>query len=177
MDSFLGPRGRMGRGMDWVAMIGALAIIVIAASIVGDVISRWLFNAPILAVDDLNRYNIAIVITSFFPLCLVGKHLVTIRFLGKFLGTQSHNWLEVIGAAVTLFIMVLYAWQFTRFAGEVFNSGLASGVLEVPEWPWWIVVSAVVIISALVQLGVLIHSIFLALSGADAEEIEDSHEL
>jgi TRAP-type C4-dicarboxylate transport system permease small subunit len=163
--------------MDWVAMIGAIAIVVIAASIVGDVVSRWLFNAPILAVDDLNRYNIAIVVTSFFPLCLVGKHLVTIRFLGKILGTRSHLWLEVIGASVTLFIMLLYGWQFTRFAIEVTESGLGSGVLEVPEWPWWWVVAIVVIVSAAVQLGVLIHAVYQAVTGAEAEEIRDSHEL
>ncbi|MDA1327112.1 MAG: TRAP transporter small permease subunit, partial [Proteobacteria bacterium] len=129
------------------------------------------------AVDDLNRYNIAIVITSFFPLCLVGKHLVTIRFLGKALGNRSHLWLEVVGAVITLFIMVLYGWQFTRFAIEVWDSGLASGVLEVPQWPWWWVVAVVVVISALVQLGVLIHAVQLALIGAEAEAVEDSHEL
>lgn len=167
----------MGRSMDWVALIGAVAVIVIAASITGDVVMRWLFNAPVLAVDDLNRYNIAIVITSFFPLCLVGKHLVTIRFLGRALGVRSHLWLEVVGATITLFAMVLYSWQFILFAIQVTENGLASGVLEVPQWPWWWVVAMVVFIAAVVQFGVLVHAVYQAVAG-EAVEIEgETHEI
>ena len=167
----------MGRSMDWVALIGAVAVIVIAASITGDVVMRWIFNAPVLAVDDLNRYNIAIVITSFFPLCLVGKHLVTIRFLGRALGVCSHLWLEVVGATITLFAMVLYSWQFILFAIRVTENGLASGVLEVPQWPWWWVVAVVVFIAAVVQFGVLVHAVYQAVAG-EAVEIEgESHEI
>ena len=167
----------MGRSMDWVALIGAVAVIVIAASITGDVVMRWIFNAPILAVDDLNRYNIAIVITSFFPLCLVGKHLVTIRFLGRALGVRSHLWLEVVGATITLFAMVLYSWQFILFAIRVTENGLASGVLEVPQWPWWWVVAVVVFIAAVVQFGVLVHAVYQAVAG-EAVEIEgETHEI
>ena len=167
----------MGRSMDWVALIGAVAVIVIAASITGDVVMRWIFNAPVLAVDDLNRYNIAIVITSFFPLCLVGKHLVTIRFLGRALGVRSHLWLEVVGATITLFAMVLYSWQFILFAIRVTGNGLASGVLEVPQWPWWWVVAVVVFIAAVVQFGVLVHAVYQAVAG-EAVEIEgESHEI
>ena len=167
----------MGRSMDWVALIGAVAVIVIAASITGDVVMRWIFNAPILAVDDLNRYNIAIVIASFFPLCLVGKHLVTIRFLGRALGVRSHLWLEVFGASITLFAMVLYSWQFILFALRVTENGLASGVLEVPQWPWWWVVAAVVFIAAMVQVGVLVHAVYQAVTGEAVETEGDSHEI
>ncbi|MDE0537724.1 MAG: TRAP transporter small permease [Rhodospirillales bacterium] len=177
MDSFLGPRGRMGRSMDWVALIGAVAVIVIAASITGDVIMRWIFNAPILAVDDLNRYNIAIVIASFFPLCLVGKHLVTIRFLGRALGVRCHLWLEVAGATITLFAMALYSWQFILFAIRVTENGLASGVLEVPQWPWWWVVAVVVFIAAVVQFGVLVHAVYQAVTGEAVETEGESHEI
>ena len=167
----------MGRSMDWVAVIGAVAVIVIAASITGDVVMRWIFNTPILAVDDLNRYNIAIVIASFFPLCLVGKHLVTIRFLGRALGVRSFLWLEVVGATITLFAMVLYSWQFILFAIRVTENGLASGVLEVPQWPWWWVVAVVVFIAAVVQVGVLVHAVYQAVTGEAVETEGESHEI
>ena len=167
----------MGRSMDWVALIGAVAVIVIAASITGDVVMRWIFNAPILAVDDLNRYNIAIVIASFFPLCLVGKHLVTIRFLGRALGVRSFLWLEVAGATITLFAMALYSWQFILFAIRVTENGLASGVLEVPQWPWWWVVAVVVLIAAVVQAGVLVNAVYQAVTGEAVETAGESHEI
>lgn len=179
MDRLLGPNGSMARSTDWVALIGAIGVMVIAGSIVADVLMRWIFNSPILAVDDLNPFNIGIVIASFFPLCLVGKHLVTIRFLGRALGTCSHLWLEVIGSSLTLFIMTLYAWQFVRFSIGVTNNGLASGVLEVPQAPWWWIVSIIVVISVVVQVGVLIRDFHFAFTGempADTGEDDTSFE-
>lgn len=176
MDSFFGPQGRLSHSSDWVALIGAIGVMVIAGSIVADVLMRWLFNTPLLIVDDLNPFNIGIVIASFFPLCLVGKHLVTIRFLGRALGNRSHLWLEVLGGLFTLFIMTLYAWQFLRFSIDVSKTGLASGVLEVPQAPWWWSISILVVISVIVQVGVVILDFYRAVTGQmpEQEAIDDT---
>ena len=83
-----------------ISFIGAVGLILIAAAIVVDVLMRWLFNAPILGVDDLSIFILAVVVSSFFPLGLAKGHFVTIRFLGKALGPRSALWLEVFGGAL-----------------------------------------------------------------------------
>ena len=108
-------RQTLGPGTSWIALIGAVCIMAMALAIVVDVLMRWLFNAPILGVDDLGRYNLAVIVASFFPVCLVGGHFVTIRFVGKALGERRALWLEAFGSVATLFIFALFAWQFTRF--------------------------------------------------------------
>jgi TRAP-type mannitol/chloroaromatic compound transport system permease small subunit len=162
----LGERGLVGRVSTWVALAGAIGVLLIAAIVVVDVLMRALFDHPILAVDDLNPFNIAVAIAAFFPLCMVGRHFVTIRFLGRGLGPRAHLLLEVFGALATLLVFALYGWQLMRYAWNVTNNGLASGILEVPQAPWWWIVALILAFSVLVQAAVVVDCI-RALSAGD----------
>jgi len=160
-------RRLVGPAANWVALIGAFAIMLMAGAIVGDVLMRWLFNAPILGVDDLGKYNLAVIVSSFFPLCLVGGHFVTIRFVGKALGTMRALWLEAFGSLMTLLVFLLLAWQFVRFTvWDVTLTGLATPVLEIPQAPWWWVVTAIIVLCVPVQVYVLFESWVRAIRGA-----------
>lgn len=166
MDQPFDSRRLLGPGVHWIALIGALAILAMAGAIVVDVLMRWLFNAPILGVDDLGRYNLAVIVSSFFPMCLVGGHFVTIRFVGKAVGQRRALWLEAFGALATLFVFVLLAWQFFRFTlYDITLTGLASPVLEIPQAPWWWVVTTIIVLCVPIQLVVLAESVIRAMRG------------
>lgn len=153
-----------------VAFVGAVGIMFIAGAVVFDVFMRTVFNSPVLGVDDLSKYNLAVIVASFFPLCLVGNHLVTIRFLGRGLGVKAELWLEVLGGLGTLFIMFLLAWQIFRFTLEdVTYTGLNSVVLELPQAPWWWVVTVFVILSVFIQGMVVLDRLQCALRGRPRE--------
>ena len=79
----------LGPAASWIAVVGALAILGLAAAIMVDVLLRWLFDTPILGVDDLGKFNLAVIVSSFFPVCLIGGHFVTIRFLGRAAGRSG----------------------------------------------------------------------------------------
>jgi len=146
----------VGPAASWISLIGAAAILLMAAAIVTDVLMRWLFNAPIMGVDDLGKYNLAVIVSCFFPLCLVGGHFVTIRFVGKALGPFRALWLEAFGNLMTLLVFALLAWQFLRFTiYDVTLTGLATPVLEIPQAPWWWIVTTVIIACVPVQMFVL----------------------
>ena len=166
MDRPFDARLTLGPGASWIALIGALAIMGLAGAIFVDVLMRWLFNAPILGVDDLGKYNLAVIVASFFPACLVGGHFVTIRFLGRALGARGGLWLEVFGGLATLSVFSLFTWQFFRFTlYDVTQTGLATPVLEIPQAPWWWVVTGIIFICLPVQLAVLWESIDRARHG------------
>ncbi len=159
MEALPDSRRLVGPAASWIALIGAAAILVMAAAIVTDVVMRWLFNAPILGVDDLGKFNLAVIVSSFFPLCLVGGHFVTIRFVGKALGPLRALWLEAFGNLMTLLVFALLAWQFFRFTlYDVTLTGLATPVLEIPQAPWWWVVTIIVILCVPIQMIVLWES-------------------
>lgn len=177
MDRPYDARSALKPGADWIALIGATAIMALAGAIFVDVLMRWLFNSPILGVDDLGKYNLAVIVASFFPVCLVGGHFVTVRFLGRALGDRRALWLEVVGSAVTLFVFVLFAWQFFRFTlYDVTLTGLATPVLEIPQAPWWWVVTAIVFVCVAVQILMFRDSLGRARSGQprEAEQAADA---
>ena len=151
--------GTLGPAANWIALIGATAILGLAAAIVVDVLMRWLFNAPILGVDDLGKYNLAVIVCSFFPVCLIGGHFVTIRFLGRALGPLRALWLEAFGGFVTLCVFLLLSWQFFRFTlHDVTLTGLATAVLELPQAPWWWMVTAIIFVCTAIQVVVLLEA-------------------
>jgi TRAP-type C4-dicarboxylate transport system permease small subunit len=165
VQNILGERGLADRLSTLLALAGAVGVLLIAAIVVVDVLARALFNAPILAVDDLNPYNIAVAIAAFFPLCMVGRHFVTIRFLGRALGLRAHLALELFGAVVTLAAFILYAWQMLRYALKATFTGEASGILEIPQAPWWWLVAAILTVSVLVQAAVVVEAVLALRSG------------
>jgi TRAP-type C4-dicarboxylate transport system permease small subunit len=179
MDGPFDARRVLGPATNWIALIGALAILAMAGAVVVDVLMRWIFNAPILGVDDFAAFNLAVIVASFFPICLVGGHFVTIRFVGKALGERRALWLEVLGAVATTFIFALLAWQFVRFTWyDVTLTGLATHVLEIPQAPWWWIVTTIVVICVPIQLVVLVETIVRAVLGvprpADGETKTDA---
>ena len=166
MDGPFDARRSLGQGANWIALIGALAILAMAGAVVVDVLMRYIFNSPILGVDDFAAFNLAVIVASFFPICLVGGHFVTIRFVGKALGERRALWLEAFGGIATTFVFILLAWQFMRFTWyDVTLTGLATHVLEIPQAPWWWVVTTIIVICVPIQLVVLTESIIRAVHG------------
>lgn len=155
--------GPVDRAAFLVAVAGACLILVISVSVLVDVLMRWLFDAPVLAVDDLTDLNVAVAVVCCLPVGLVGKHLVTIRFLGRLLGRRAEAWLEVFGDLFTLGFLAVLAWQFALFALGAQRSGLGSMVLQVPQAPWWWVVAVVTVAAVPFQAVVVARSLRKAL--------------
>ena len=147
------------------AVLGAAGILLVALAVVTDVLMRWLFNSPILAVDDLGRFVMAVVISSFLPAGLARGQFVTIRFLGKALGVRAALWLELFGALATLTVFSLFAWRILEYAIDVFRTGLATPVLELRQWPWWWMVAVIFALCVPIQAVVVFERIGRATSG------------
>jgi TRAP-type C4-dicarboxylate transport system permease small subunit len=159
----MGEKDRVDRAAALIAVLGACAILAISALVLVDVLMRWLVNAPVLAIDDLTDLNVAVAVVCCLPAGLIGKHLVTIRFLGRALGRKAELWLEVFGDVMTLAFFAVLAWQFAVFSAEAERSGLGSMVLQIPQAPWWWGVTVVFALCLPFQLVVIARSASRAL--------------
>ena len=75
-------------------------------------------------------------------------------------------WLEAFGGVATLFVFCLFAWQFFRFTLEdVTRTGLATPVLEIPQAPWWWVVTVISALCVPVQVMVIVEAVSRAWLG------------
>ncbi len=162
-------RGLVSRGSHNVAIIGGAGILVISFIILVDILLRILFNNPIVGVTDITRYTFAVVIASFYPAGLVLGHNVTIKFLGRALGQRAELWLNAFGATITLGIVGMLAWKVYGFTIIMTKDGLTTMTLELPQAPWWWVVTVIFVLCVPVQLFVLIDHISQAVSGRPAE--------
>lgn len=159
---------RVDRAASLIAVLGACAILAISTLVLIDVLMRWLFNAPVLAIDDLTDLNVAVAVVCCLPAGMVGKHFVTIRFLGRALGRRAELWLEVFGDVLTIVFFAVLAWQFVVFSAEAQRSGLGSLVLQIPQGPWWWAVTAVLALCLPFQLVVVARSFRRARASAPA---------
>ena len=142
-----------------IALIGLAGLLVLALATVLDVLLRWVFNSPIVGLNDTYAMFAAIVIASSFPLCIAQRGNITIRFLGKFLGSCASNLFEAFGNLVTCAIFVLMAWQLWLYANQLQADGETTWILSWPVSPWWRVITILVVVNIPVTLVMAIASL------------------
>jgi TRAP-type C4-dicarboxylate transport system permease small subunit len=138
------------------ALFGMLFLVALALITNVDVFMRWMFNNPIDGVTDVAPLMVAIVIASFFPFALAGRHHISITFIGNLLGPKGRAWLEATVALVTLAFFALLAWQFIVYTIDLDARGQTTWVVQLPVAPWWTVVSFFTVLCVAVQLIVLL---------------------
>ncbi len=89
--------------------------------------------------------------------------------------------IKMFGGIATLFVFVLFAWQFFRFTlFDVTLTGLATVVLEVPQAPWWWAVTVIICLCVPIQLAIILRSLYDAVRGHDilvgSREVEINRE-
>lgn len=141
-----------------IALIGLAGLLVLALATVLDVVLRWLFNKPIVGLNDTYAMFAAIVIASSFPLCIAQRGNITIRFFGKFLGSRVSNLFETFGNLVTCGLFILMAWQLWLYADQLLEDGETTWILNWPVSPWWRVITILVLVNVPVTLVMAIAS-------------------
>ena len=152
------------------ALCGMLGLVVLALLTNFDVFMRWLFNSPIDGIADIAPLVVAIVISSFFPIALAGRHHISINFLGSLLTPRPRAWLETLVALVTLVFFVLLAWQFILYAIDLHESGQTTWAIRMPVAKWWMVVSLFMALCVVVQVNVFVTQLGRALIRREAGE-------
>ena len=117
------------------ALFGMLFLVALALITNVDVFMRWMFNNPIDGVTDVAPLMVAIVIASFFPFALAGRHHISISLIGNLFGPRGTAWLEAAAALVTLAFFVLLAWQFIVYTIDLDARGQTTWVVQLPVAP------------------------------------------
>ncbi len=75
------------------------------------------------------------------------------------LGGRFNLFLNVVSSFAVLVFFSLLAWQFIPYSESMVSSGERTWVLKWPVGPWWYAATACFIVSASVQLMVLIDDV------------------
>ena len=135
-----------------IALIGLAGLLLLASATVLDVLLRWLFNSPIVGLNDTHSLFTAIILASCFPLCIYKGGNITIRFAGRIFGDRVKHVLDVLGNLLTLIIFALMGWQLWLYADQLAEDGATTWVLGWPIAPWWRIVTIIIFLCVPVAL-------------------------
>ena len=164
----------LDRAVETTAVIGFTGLVIIAFMTLIDVSLRYLGFPRIPGLHDIEEVAFAIVISSCFPAGLKKGNAVTVRILGKLLGSKPHAWLDLVGAVFMLFFFILVAWQFVVFSIDYTANGRTTSTLEWPVSPIWILASLLMIACVGVQSWVLGAYVRAARKGQPIEHQAES---
>lgn len=131
------------------AAAGVAALLLLSLAVVADVLMRWLFRAPILAVADLAPLVTAIAVAACFPAAVAHRQHVAVTALGERLGGRARRMLDLGGALAVLAFFGLAAWQLGLHAAQISAVKETTLVLRLPTGPAWWLVAALVGFAAL----------------------------
>lgn len=105
------------------------------------VIMRYVFNAPVPDSYDFTRLMICIAV--FWGLacsCWRGEH-IQVDLLWSALGPRARLAMDMVAGTVLFACMAVLAWMVFLRVGEIVGSGMATGDLLLPTWPFFVVAS------------------------------------
>jgi TRAP-type C4-dicarboxylate transport system permease small subunit len=137
------------------ALIGLLALLILSAAILTDALSRSLFSAPIFGLSDLVELTAPVIVASCFPMALLNRQNITIRFLGRALPPRAGQSVELFGQ-VTVFVLICgIVWQLASYTAGLIEHNQFTWLLRVPIWPSWVLASLLVAACVPIQIAVL----------------------
>jgi TRAP-type C4-dicarboxylate transport system permease small subunit len=152
------------------ALIGMLGLVALTLMTNLDVSMRWLFDRPLDGVSDVAPLIVAIVVASFFPFSIAGRHHISICFLGTMLGKRVRAWLEAAAAFVSLAFFAVLAWQFIVYTIDLNEVGQTTWAVQIPVAPFWTVVCIFMVVSVAVQLNLVLTRFEHAWNWSDTGE-------
>ena len=122
-------------------------------------------NSPIEAVQDLGGVVVAVAVSCCFPLALLQRSNITIKFAAVFLGPRVGQFLDAAAALLVTLVAILIARQLFIFAGDQYRGGDATVMLEIKTAPFWFLVASVMTLAAATQAVVALREVLHVFHG------------
>jgi len=162
----------MSRLAALIAATGLLALTVLAIVTMLDIAGRELFRVPISGFSDIADLIVVFAAASCFPISLIERHHVTVRFLGK-LNWRFREVLDLLGHALMLAVFALMCWQVVVYALDVYQRGQTTWLIRIPVWPLWFATAAIMVVCVPAQSLIVIGQVRRVLSPTPLRELHE----
>jgi TRAP-type C4-dicarboxylate transport system permease small subunit len=159
----------MSRLATLIAATGLLALTLLAIVTMLDIAGRELFRVPISGFSDIADLIVVFAAASCFPISLIERHHVTVRFLGK-LNWRFREMLDLFGHTLMFAVFALMCWQVAVYALDVYQSGQTTWLIRIPVWPLWFAIAAIMAVCIPIQALIVIVQVLRVLSPTPLRE-------
>jgi TRAP-type C4-dicarboxylate transport system permease small subunit len=134
-----------------LALVGLSVLLAFAAATLLDGLLRHLINQPIELVRDSGGLIVAVAVVACFPLAMLSRANISIKFIDLVLSTRSSLVLNAFASALVWTIFLLVAIEFFWFARELGQSNDVTVMLGVPKAPFWYAADGILWVTAATQ--------------------------
>ena len=134
-----------------LAAAGLGLLLCLAVMTLLDGLLRSFANQPIDAVRDLGGVVAAVAMAACFPIAMLERSNISIRFLEPAFGRATSRNADRFAALLVLVVLGAIAREFFRYAGAAARSGDATWILNIPTAPFWYAVDALLWVAVLAQ--------------------------
>ncbi len=146
-----------------IAAIGLFGLTILALVTMIDIAGRELFKTPISGFSDIADFIVVFSAAACFPISLVERHHVAVRFLGQ-LHWRLREAFDLLGHSLLLVVFVAICWQLFVYSLEMVRSGQTTWLMGIPVWPLWVATTLVIGACVPVQAVILLEQAKRALS-------------
>jgi TRAP-type transport system small permease protein len=136
-------------------LFGTLAALFLAAMVlltVADLALRFLFSYPIQGMLELIELGLACTVFLALPAVFLRDEHLVVDVIDHLVRPSVVRILDLVGAAVSLGVLVVMAWQMWPLARTMHEFGDVTPDLSIPKIYYWIPVLLGVVASALATL-------------------------
>jgi TRAP-type C4-dicarboxylate transport system permease small subunit len=124
------------------AEIGSAALFLLLLIVVLQVVSRYLFNAPINGTVELIEFFMIFVVFLGFGKCELNNDNIKVDILINHLPECFQKTLEIFNIFVFFAIIAMIIFQNILQIKISYASNIVSGVLHIPHYPFYVVIVA-----------------------------------
>lgn len=124
---------------EYLIKVSMVVILGMMFLVVGNVLGRFLFGAPIPGTFELTRLFLAIVVMTALGYGQLKKVFINITFIFSRLPGLVQKILLLFNSLLSLALFSLVFWQMLKLAERMAAGGEYTSVLRMPVHPWIIV--------------------------------------
>ena len=138
-------------------VLAAIALLVMVAALVMDVVMSNLFRRPIVGMFDLVESTLVVLVFLGFPATFLHSGHIAVDVVDHFVSPRAVARLKWLAALVSLGFLVFLAWQMVGPALDAWRFGERKQELGLPLWALWIPMILGVVLSAVALAAVSIR--------------------
>ena len=133
-----------------LTVIGGLCLLGIVVVVTAGVVSRYVFGAPLLGVNEIVELTAVALVMSALPYCTArGDHVAVDVFEGM-LGAWGRLFGDLLSRGIAVTILAILTHRAVLKALDALEWGDATNMLRMPLWPYYAILALGTALCALV---------------------------
>ncbi|HJX03535.1 MAG TPA: TRAP transporter small permease [Dehalococcoidia bacterium] len=120
----------------WVTMLSSIVLMLLT---VADVVGRYVFTRPITGTTEITEMLMICTLLAMMSATLAGMQINVDVFTSK-MAQKKRAKFDFSTLLVGLFLIVILAWQSFNHSLYILSYGISSSRLEIPQFPFHIIV-------------------------------------